>query len=249
METRVMEKTSYLTTTTLITTTDKHGVPPTKRLFRVAMLDPSQGFIDPWGKFVEIWNYQDRSLLALRPSRHCAQARSEEGMPFHTQSCKEYTDGIHFKPRFDTSTCPTLYVGDKAVGEDGQMNQLRGNSPLLSTINFEVKFLERRTHRRPISALASLFCTEILKRRQTFPLKLHIWRNPLASHISSKEVPVWSNQIGASVSSISFNGLSGKHECSHRKRLMEYSSQEMGHMVWIFYEKSDEPPVKTGTET
>ncbi|GJS78038.1 hypothetical protein Tco_0727919 [Tanacetum coccineum] len=35
------------TTTTLITTTDKHGVPPTKRLFRVAMLDPSQGFMDP----------------------------------------------------------------------------------------------------------------------------------------------------------------------------------------------------------
>ncbi|GKB73250.1 hypothetical protein Tco_0934662 [Tanacetum coccineum] len=63
-------------------------------------------------------NTLDRSLLALRPSRHCAQARSEEGMPFHTQSCKEYTDGIHFKPRFDTSTCPTLYVGDKAVGED-----------------------------------------------------------------------------------------------------------------------------------
>ncbi|GJS32738.1 hypothetical protein Tco_0531120 [Tanacetum coccineum] len=42
------DKLSY-TTTTLITTTDKHGVPPTKRLFRVAMLDPSQGFIDPWG--------------------------------------------------------------------------------------------------------------------------------------------------------------------------------------------------------
>ncbi|GJR76219.1 hypothetical protein Tco_0088584 [Tanacetum coccineum] len=54
METRVMEKTSYLTTTTLITTTDKHGVPPTKRLFRVAMLDPSQGFIDPWGKFGDL---------------------------------------------------------------------------------------------------------------------------------------------------------------------------------------------------
>ncbi|GJU39668.1 hypothetical protein Tco_1192625 [Tanacetum coccineum] len=53
METRVMEKTSY-TTTTLITITDKHGVPPTKRLFRVTMLDPSQGFIDPWGKFGDL---------------------------------------------------------------------------------------------------------------------------------------------------------------------------------------------------
>ncbi|GKC61213.1 hypothetical protein Tco_1088811 [Tanacetum coccineum] len=28
---------------------DKHGVPPTKRLFKVAMLDPSPEFIGPWG--------------------------------------------------------------------------------------------------------------------------------------------------------------------------------------------------------
>ncbi|GJR15278.1 ribonuclease H-like domain-containing protein [Tanacetum coccineum] len=63
----------------------KHGVPPTKRLFRVAMLDPSQGFIDPWGKFGDLeLPSVDRSLLALRPSRLCAQARSEDGMPFHT---------------------------------------------------------------------------------------------------------------------------------------------------------------------
>ncbi|GJW15016.1 hypothetical protein Tco_0019149 [Tanacetum coccineum] len=31
------------------TDTDKHGVPPTKRLFKVAMLDPSPQFIGPWG--------------------------------------------------------------------------------------------------------------------------------------------------------------------------------------------------------
>ncbi|GJU15172.1 hypothetical protein Tco_1143138 [Tanacetum coccineum] len=49
------DKLSYTTTTLIyITTTDKHGVPPTKRLFRVAMLDPSQGFIDPWGKFGDL---------------------------------------------------------------------------------------------------------------------------------------------------------------------------------------------------
>ncbi|GJR55040.1 hypothetical protein Tco_0939824 [Tanacetum coccineum] len=28
---------------------DKHGVPPTKRLFKVAMLDPSLEFIGSWG--------------------------------------------------------------------------------------------------------------------------------------------------------------------------------------------------------
>ncbi|GKF79572.1 hypothetical protein Tco_0235140 [Tanacetum coccineum] len=31
------------------TDTDKHGVPPTKRLFKVAMLDPSLEFIGSWG--------------------------------------------------------------------------------------------------------------------------------------------------------------------------------------------------------
>ncbi|GJX18294.1 hypothetical protein Tco_0219126, partial [Tanacetum coccineum] len=39
----------------------------------------------------------DRSLLALRPSRLCAQARSEYGMPFHTQACKEYTRWVFCK--------------------------------------------------------------------------------------------------------------------------------------------------------
>ncbi|GJX76689.1 hypothetical protein Tco_0323500, partial [Tanacetum coccineum] len=32
-------------------TTDKHGVPPTKRLFRVTKLDPIPEFICPWGRF------------------------------------------------------------------------------------------------------------------------------------------------------------------------------------------------------
>ncbi|GKA50544.1 hypothetical protein Tco_0743617 [Tanacetum coccineum] len=128
------DKLSY-TTTTLITTTDKHGVPPTKRLFRVAMLDPSQGFIDPLGgKFgdlattkvwyvpskvvfdaltfhFEIWPFGLRKLncavrkyssdgeraihrgskfLALRPSRLCAQARSEWG------ACRPYTKLVEY---------------------------------------------------------------------------------------------------------------------------------------------------------
>ncbi|GJT96043.1 putative reverse transcriptase domain-containing protein [Tanacetum coccineum] len=37
----------------LHTTTDKHGVPPTKRLFKVAILDPSQNFIGPWEERLE----------------------------------------------------------------------------------------------------------------------------------------------------------------------------------------------------
>ncbi|GJZ14550.1 hypothetical protein Tco_0550227 [Tanacetum coccineum] len=105
------------------------------------MLDPSQGFIDPWGRKFGRWSKQgemldrekiigksvaiglekyyclekqeldlservsrsgklqsvDRSLLALRPSRLCAQARSEDGMPFHTQACKEYTRWVFCK--------------------------------------------------------------------------------------------------------------------------------------------------------
>ncbi|GKF86135.1 hypothetical protein Tco_0253962, partial [Tanacetum coccineum] len=49
-KTRVMENVNLFTQKHLfITTTDKHGVPPTKRLFKVAMLDPSPKFIGPWG--------------------------------------------------------------------------------------------------------------------------------------------------------------------------------------------------------
>ncbi|GJY85115.1 hypothetical protein Tco_0499141 [Tanacetum coccineum] len=50
-KTRVMEKKLAFShkNTYLLHTTDKHGVPPTKRLFRVAMLDPSPEFIGPWG--------------------------------------------------------------------------------------------------------------------------------------------------------------------------------------------------------
>ncbi|GJY27823.1 hypothetical protein Tco_0403590 [Tanacetum coccineum] len=33
---------------------DKHGVPPTKRLFKVAMLDPSPEFIGHWGMFGDL---------------------------------------------------------------------------------------------------------------------------------------------------------------------------------------------------
>ncbi|GKD20277.1 hypothetical protein Tco_1221980, partial [Tanacetum coccineum] len=33
---------------------DNNNNMETRRLFRVAMLDPSQGFIDPWGKFGDL---------------------------------------------------------------------------------------------------------------------------------------------------------------------------------------------------
>ncbi|GKG14527.1 hypothetical protein Tco_0354127, partial [Tanacetum coccineum] len=47
-----MEEVSLLTQKHLfLTTTDKHGVPPTKRLFKVATLDPIPEFIGPWGRF------------------------------------------------------------------------------------------------------------------------------------------------------------------------------------------------------
>ncbi|GKG31155.1 hypothetical protein Tco_0423643, partial [Tanacetum coccineum] len=44
-----MENVRLLTQKHLFITTDKHGVPPTKRLFKVAMLDPSPEFIGSWG--------------------------------------------------------------------------------------------------------------------------------------------------------------------------------------------------------
>ncbi|GJT64188.1 hypothetical protein Tco_1015668 [Tanacetum coccineum] len=64
---------------------------------------------------------------ALRPNRLCAQARSEDGMPFHTQACKEYTRLeflIRFKPRFYTSTSH-LFVDDTAVERRGTKSAKR----------------------------------------------------------------------------------------------------------------------------
>ncbi|GJV08075.1 hypothetical protein Tco_1345731 [Tanacetum coccineum] len=58
-KTRVMENVSLLTQKHLLlhTTTDKHGVPPTKRLFKVAMLDPSPNLL-VHGERLEIRDYQ-----------------------------------------------------------------------------------------------------------------------------------------------------------------------------------------------
>ncbi|GKA60423.1 hypothetical protein Tco_0759830 [Tanacetum coccineum] len=55
-----MEEVSLLTTTKTHISKykedrmDKHGVPPTKRLFRVTKLDPIPEFICPWGRFGDL---------------------------------------------------------------------------------------------------------------------------------------------------------------------------------------------------
>ncbi|GJV53376.1 hypothetical protein Tco_1449117 [Tanacetum coccineum] len=59
---------------------DKHGVPPTKRLFKVAMLDPSPNSL-VHGECVEIWNYQlcEWSTPAgLKLARENLQSRVKE---------------------------------------------------------------------------------------------------------------------------------------------------------------------------
>ncbi|GJZ81056.1 hypothetical protein Tco_0646050 [Tanacetum coccineum] len=66
-KTRVMENVSLLTQKHLfITTTDKHEVPPMKRLFKVAMLDPSPNLL-VHGERLEIWDYQ--LWISPRPDR------------------------------------------------------------------------------------------------------------------------------------------------------------------------------------
>ncbi|GJR29780.1 hypothetical protein Tco_1106012 [Tanacetum coccineum] len=89
-KTRVMENVSLLTQKHLFitTTTDKHGVPPTKRLFKVAMLDPSPEFIGPWGTSGDpgqpraIWKnlgYSEWSTPAgLKLARENLQSRVKE---------------------------------------------------------------------------------------------------------------------------------------------------------------------------
>ncbi|GJW98260.1 hypothetical protein Tco_0180068 [Tanacetum coccineum] len=88
-----MEEVSLLTQKHLLlhnTTTDKHGVPPMKRLFKVAMLDPSPNLL-VHGERLEIQDYQ------LWPSKLCAPTRPLDDMPFHIQACTEYTDGCFVK--------------------------------------------------------------------------------------------------------------------------------------------------------
>ncbi|GKE31032.1 hypothetical protein Tco_1450354, partial [Tanacetum coccineum] len=86
-----MEDVSLLTQKHLFITTtdtDKHGVPPTKRLFKVAMLDPSPEFIGPWGTSGDpgqpraIWKnlgYSEWSTPAgLKLARENLQSRVKE---------------------------------------------------------------------------------------------------------------------------------------------------------------------------
>ncbi|GJX42128.1 putative ribonuclease H-like domain-containing protein [Tanacetum coccineum] len=86
---RVMENVSLLTQKHLfITTTDKHRVPPTKRLFKVATLDLSPEFISPWGTSGDpgqpraIWKnlgYSEWSTPAgLKLARENLQSRVKE---------------------------------------------------------------------------------------------------------------------------------------------------------------------------
>ncbi|GJR10494.1 hypothetical protein Tco_0793146 [Tanacetum coccineum] len=92
-------------------------------MFMGPCFDPSQDFIDPgeslengttnvskiliegstkFIKFIEVELFRDHPTLhgggfevcfVLKAHRLCAQARSKDGMPFHTQACKEYTHG------------------------------------------------------------------------------------------------------------------------------------------------------------
>ncbi|GJQ96097.1 hypothetical protein Tco_0007236 [Tanacetum coccineum] len=67
-----------------ITTTDKHGVPPTKRLFRVPTLDPSPEFIGPWGTSGDLG--QPRSKSSRRPDHEVHLVHSIELSCDHPQS-------------------------------------------------------------------------------------------------------------------------------------------------------------------
>ncbi|GJS08531.1 hypothetical protein Tco_0365327 [Tanacetum coccineum] len=136
---------------------------PTKRLFRVAMLDPSQGFIDPWGKFGDLeYHVSERFVLSS----------IEDGMPFHTQACKEYTDGCFdsFKPRFDTSLALCLWVNQAverpvlvkswASSIDGWPEE-NGSQKIFLAVSLHHDVPGGETHRSNLAGI--LFCKEILK--------------------------------------------------------------------------------------
>ncbi|GJY16338.1 hypothetical protein Tco_0386760 [Tanacetum coccineum] len=81
---------------------DKHGVPPTKRLFKVAMLDPSPKFIGSWGMF------GDLGLPIVAQSASSNLSRPEHG--FATVLFK----GFFSNPRLDTQLVH-LFVDDSPV--------------------------------------------------------------------------------------------------------------------------------------
>ncbi|GJS87414.1 hypothetical protein Tco_0770050 [Tanacetum coccineum] len=101
-----MENVSLLTQKHLfITTTDKHGVPPTKRLFKVAMLDPSPEFIGPWG------TSGDPGQPRLAPEERPSSLSAQEATGFRLTG--PFQEFFLLKP-YDwiPSTCPHIFVDD-----------------------------------------------------------------------------------------------------------------------------------------
>ncbi|GJY75162.1 hypothetical protein Tco_0480278 [Tanacetum coccineum] len=64
---------------------DKHGVPPTKRLFKVAMLDPSPEFIGHWGMS------GDPGLPIVHRDVHRLDQSWQALRMVHGPSCKKHT--------------------------------------------------------------------------------------------------------------------------------------------------------------
>ncbi|GJT66328.1 hypothetical protein Tco_1017808 [Tanacetum coccineum] len=212
------DKLSY-TTTTLITTTDKHGVPPTKRLFRVAMLDPSQGFIDPWGKFGDlelprgtvitmvlsrffqatIWILPLAHLFLMGDKRW--RGRFDKLWAFYRWWAEE------------TGVTELFRCEGFPIWKDDSAARFSA----LSIINFEVNFLEeekptehlalasflQKRYLRAIWSVCTLLLvlmslTSIVDRPKMFLMdvaqNVHLMAKSLASHISSIEGPVWKHQ-------------------------------------------------------
>ncbi|GJS44247.1 hypothetical protein Tco_0569290 [Tanacetum coccineum] len=70
------------------------GASPRSACFRSRCLNPSQGFIDPWGSW-RSGNYQvrDRSLLALRPVGFVLKLDRKMACLSYYKLVREYTDG------------------------------------------------------------------------------------------------------------------------------------------------------------
>ncbi|GJU65446.1 hypothetical protein Tco_1247281 [Tanacetum coccineum] len=179
-----METTSYsYTTTSLYYILDKHGVPPTKRLFRVAMLDPSQGFIDPWGKFGDL---ELPSVLVgkKKPESSRPSFSDARGHALHNESTRVMI-GCEVLGSFSINNFEVKFLEEENPPEQSRLGILfckeilKGGMVLVVVrLCFTIKVYLHSGWAENVSRVVAQNAT---------------MAKSIASHISSNGGPVWSN--------------------------------------------------------
>ncbi|GJT78114.1 hypothetical protein Tco_1044839 [Tanacetum coccineum] len=190
------------------------------------MLDPSQGFMDPWECLENLDTtpsvvrstpkYAGRKLLALRPSRLVLKLSIGKMACLTIHKLVRSTPMgvlILFKPRFDTSSCPlVLGVGDSG-GEDGEATK-SGEERFQKFANYSASLVKFLGGGEPIEQSMPwlLFCQRVLKGGLVGPYALMLLFMMRLRPEFSRSIPLWQVILFQFVgcSSLCFNqGLTG----------------------------------------